>query len=87
MTTHSRILAWRIPWIEEPGGLQSTGLQRVGHNLMTEQQQKFREPTDQCRPVEQGELTILVTENSTDQFNPGSSPYRPVLVSDKQAVF
>ena len=26
------ILAWRIPWIEEPGGLQSMGLQRVGHN-------------------------------------------------------
>ena len=32
MTTHSSILDWRIPWIEEPGGLQSTGLQRVGHN-------------------------------------------------------
>ena len=32
MVTHSRILAWRIPWTEEPGGLQSTGLQRVGHN-------------------------------------------------------
>ena len=30
--THSRILAWRIPWTEEPGGLQSMGLQRVGHN-------------------------------------------------------
>ena len=30
MTTHSRILAWRIPWTEEPGGLQSMGLQRVG---------------------------------------------------------
>ena len=30
MATHSSILAWRIPWIEEPGGLQSTGLQRVG---------------------------------------------------------
>ena len=29
MTTHSSILAWRIPWIEEPGGLQSTGLQRA----------------------------------------------------------
>ena len=29
MATHSRILAWRIPWIEEPGGLQSVGLQRV----------------------------------------------------------
>ena len=32
MTTHSRILAWRIPWTEEPGGLQSMGLQRVGHD-------------------------------------------------------
>ena len=30
MTTHSRILAWRIPWTEEPGSLQSVGLQRVG---------------------------------------------------------
>ena len=29
--THSSILAWRIPWTEEPGGLQSMGLQRVGH--------------------------------------------------------
>ena len=32
MATHSSILAWRIPWTEEPGGLQSTGLQRVGHD-------------------------------------------------------
>ena len=32
MTTHSSILAWRIPWTEEPGGLQSMGLQRVGHD-------------------------------------------------------
>ena len=31
MATHPSILAWRIPWMEEPGGLQSTGLQRVGH--------------------------------------------------------
>ena len=31
MTTHSSILAWRIPWTEEPGGLQSMGLQIVGH--------------------------------------------------------
>ena len=30
--THSSILAWRIPWTEEPGGLQSMGLQRVRHN-------------------------------------------------------
>ena len=30
MATHSSILAWRIPWTEEPGGLESMGLQRVG---------------------------------------------------------
>ena len=35
MATHSSILAWRTPWIEEPGGLQSTGLQRVRHNWAT----------------------------------------------------
>ena len=32
MATHSSILAWKIPWTEEPGGLQSMGLQRVGHD-------------------------------------------------------
>ena len=35
MATHSSILAWRIPWTEEPGGLHSTGSQRVGHNWAT----------------------------------------------------
>ena len=32
MATHSNILAWRIPWAEEPGGLQPMGSQRVGHD-------------------------------------------------------
>ena len=32
MAIHSSNLAWRIPWTEEPGGLQSTSSQRVGHN-------------------------------------------------------
>ena len=32
MATHSSILAWRVPLMEEPGGLQSKGLQRVGHD-------------------------------------------------------
>ena len=32
MATHSSILAWKTPWTEEPGGLQSMGLQRVRHN-------------------------------------------------------
>ena len=35
MATHSSILGWRIPWTEEPGGLQSIGSQRVGHSLVT----------------------------------------------------
>ena len=35
MATHSSILAWRIPWLEEPGGLQSTESQTVGHHWAT----------------------------------------------------
>ena len=39
MATHSSVLAWRIPWTEEPGGLQSMWLQRIRYNLATKQQQ------------------------------------------------
>ena len=35
MATQYSIIAWRNPWMEEPGGLQSMGLRRVGHNLAT----------------------------------------------------
>ena len=38
MATHSSNLAWRIPWTEEPGGLQSMGPQRVGHDLTAKKQ-------------------------------------------------
>ena len=38
MAIHSSNLAWKIPWTEEPGGLQSVGLQRAGHDLASEQQ-------------------------------------------------
>ena len=41
MATHSSILAWEIPWTEEPGGLQSMGWQTAGHNLAT----KHHQPT------------------------------------------
>ena len=40
MATYSSILAWRVPWTEEPGGLQSVGLQKSQHDLATEQQQR-----------------------------------------------
>ena len=35
MATHSSVLAWRVPWIEEPGGLQSMGSQRLRQDLVT----------------------------------------------------
>ena len=41
MATHPSILAWRIPWTEEPGGLQSMGSQRVGPDLVSQLQQQF----------------------------------------------
>ena len=40
-TWKKNFLTWKIPWIEEPGGLQSMGLQRVGHNWAAEQQQQY----------------------------------------------
>ena len=40
MATHTSILAWEIPWTKDPGGLQSMGLQRVGHDLETKQQRQ-----------------------------------------------
>ena len=40
MAAHSSILAWEIPWTEEPGGLQSMESQRVGQDLATKQQQQ-----------------------------------------------
>ena len=36
MATHSSILAWKVPWMEDPGGLQSMGSQRVGHDWVTD---------------------------------------------------
>ena len=41
MATHSSILAWRIPWTEEPGRLQSMGSQGVRHDLVTKQQEQL----------------------------------------------
>ena len=45
MTTYSSVLAWRIPWTEEPGRLQSMGSQRVGHDLATKEQRRRKTKT------------------------------------------
>ena len=42
MATHSSILAWRSPWTEEPGGLQSMGSQRIKHDWESEHKWKMR---------------------------------------------
>ena len=46
MATHSSILAWKIPWTEEPGGLQSMGSQRVGHNGVNNNKMGFSGGSD-----------------------------------------
>ena len=56
MATHSSILVWRIPRTEEPGGLQPTGSQRVGHNLATKPPRPihvdvWQKPTQFCKAV------------------------------------
>ena len=61
MATHSSILAWRIPWTEEPGGLQFMGLQRVGHDLATQQQQQTMSPAD-CGLLKKQSWTFLVAQ-------------------------
>ena len=43
LATHSRVLAWRIPWTEEPGGLQPRGSQRVGHDGAAKQQEQHED--------------------------------------------
>ena len=51
MATHSSILAWKIPWTEEPGGLQSTGSQRVRHDSVTKRAHTVTALADQGRPA------------------------------------
>ena len=52
MATHSSVVAWEIPWTEEPGGLQSTGSKKVGHSLETKQRQislrRGTRPSETC---------------------------------------
>ena len=52
MATHSSILAWEIPWTEGPGRLQSVRLQRVGHDLVTEQKFYLLNQTNQSKAKE-----------------------------------
>ena len=55
MATHSSILAWRIPWTEEPGGLQSMGSQRVGHDWAIEHAPKPDKLKSELNPPKEGQ--------------------------------
>ena len=71
MATHSSILAWRIPWTEEPGGLQSMGLKRVGHKwsdlaCVACVSSAKKMPTDSSRTlVEKKKLNLLSVQFSS----------------------
>ena len=62
MATYSSILAWRIPWTEEPGGLQSMGLHRVGHDCVT---------NPWVQEKQGGKLGVSVGEERSIQNPPG----------------
>ena len=81
MATHSSILAWKIPWTEEPGGLQSLGSQRVGYDLMTKQQQSNPSITFHACPdsiPDPRALGLRTSPFSRDQLE------KPVLVSGEE---
>ena len=67
MATHSSILAWRIPWTEEPGGLQSMGSQRIGHDWVTNTHTHTH-----CEPSHSIECHLLLQGIfPTQELNPG----------------
>ena len=68
MATHSSILAWRIPWTEEPGGLQSTGSQRVGHHWVTSLSLSFTCSQNQAAVSRQDNANALCPHHQYEVF-------------------
>ena len=62
MATYSSILAWRIPWTEEPGGLRFRGSQRVGRNVTTEHT---------CLFLYAADLSLVICGNAFPVIHPG----------------
>ena len=70
MASHSSIFAWEIPGTEEPGELQSTGFQRIGHDLTTKQHTHMS--------VRAGTHTHRHTHTHTGRFCTTESPRKPI---------
>ena len=62
MATHSSVLAWRIPWTEEPGGLQSMGLQRVGQDCARTHREKHKMRS-------WGEFRLVISPTTGEKMN------------------
>ena len=87
MATHASILAWRIPWTEEPGGLQSVGMKRVRHNWATDTSVTKERKIHRKGNFDQGKMEsrewklhlnahYVTLEPLLLLFSPASSPYR-----------
>ena len=74
MATHSSVLAWEIPWTEEPGGLQSMGSQRVRHDLATKQQQRHLGSAGEAR----SQAALQRSRQTLGTQEPPQSPSWPV---------
>ena len=77
MATHSSLLAWRIPWTEEPGGLQSMGLQRVRHDLAINTLLGYnwhRVKLSSARVLTHVPSCVTTTQSRTDVYHPEPFP-------------
>ena len=86
MATHSSVLAWRIPWTEEPGGLQSIALHRVGHNCSDLAHAHSFPGSHRETTADPGEVAYL-TDSSIKTVSNGYSicwPSWPVSLGDRE---
>ena len=78
MATHARILAWRIPWTQEPGGLQSIGLQKVRHDWSNwADTQTGRERVPGNRAQESDHLPLWAAVSAAPQWDPVTASLWP----------
>ena len=83
MATHSSILAWRIPWTEKLGGLQSMGSQRVGHNWATSLTHSLTQRSELTLPLSVETQMVLVVSTQLalwgEQNNIGLSAWKNLV--------
>ena len=99
MATHSSVLAWKVSWTEEPGGLQSAGSRRLGHDWATNTQHSCSVVSACCDPVDRGPLgscpwdfyrpeswSRVPFPSPGDLPDPGMGPMSPALAGRASAL-